>query len=604
MEIAQLLQQGVAHQNAGRLAEAEKCYQQAMNLYPRDSNAYHLLGVVCRDRGEVEQAIRLMTTALTLSPAEGVYYNSLATCYLAKKEHAAAESLSRRSLALKPDYADALTNLGLALRELARLDESEIALKAALQIAPGHLLARCHLGNLYGKQKRMAESLACYEQVVSAAPNFAEGVKGKSEALFNLSRYEEAIVLADRAAELDAKLIPEVMQVKGQALGILGRLDEACAAFDRGLKASPGAIELAFMRAKTKKVTKDDPFFSYIQLYEQNIETVGGMHRARVGYALGKTYEDVGNFESASKFYAIGAQGVKETKELNEQGLDFIFETMKKLCSADYLASLSGQDEGSDCPIFILGMPRSGTTLTEQIIATHPLVIAGDELDFAHQVLDKYRFPGNYQLDHQLRDLPADTTLPERGRMYLEMLNALRTNPAARHVTDKMPGNYSLLGLIAMMLPKAKIIHCRRDPVDTCISCYTQLFTSGHEWTYDLAATGRYFRRYWGLMEHWRKVLPGRFLEVRYEELVNDTEAGARKLLDWCGLDWDEQVLRFYETVRPVRTASVIQVRQPIYTSSMGRWKKWEPYIQPLLAEIGDLETAYWAELERPGAKV
>jgi hypothetical protein len=194
-------------------------------------------------------------------------------------------------------------------------------------------------------------------------------------------------------------------------------------------------------------------------------------------------------------------------------------------------------------------------------------------------------------------------SMHDRGQLYLEKLNTIASQSAGQFITDKMPGNFKFLGLIAAMLPNAKIIHCRRDPIDNCISCYTQLFTNGHEWTFDLAALGRQYRRYHKLMEHWRQVLPGRFLEVRYEELVADTSAGARKILEWCDLDWNEQVLKFYETERNVKTASLSQVRQPIYTSSMGRWKKWQPYIQPLLTEIGDLEEAYWAELNTKSAE-
>jgi hypothetical protein len=243
-------------------------------------------------------------------------------------------------------------------------------------------------------------------------------------------------------------------------------------------------------------------------------------------------------------------------------------------------------------------MPRSGTTLVEQILASHPQVLAGGELQFAHQVLDQYLLPGNFKLDHGLmRELNMRTPMAERGRMYLEKIDSLYPERAGRYVTDKLPGNFKLLGLMAAMLPNAHFIHCRRDPIDNCISCYTQLFTSGHEWSYDLGELGRFYRRYWDVMAHWRRTLPGRFLEVRYEDMVANTEAGARQLLEWCGLDWNERVLRFYETKRPVKTASVSQVRQPIYTTSAGRWKKWEPHIPALLHEIGPIEKSYWDEV-------
>jgi len=598
MSIFTHLHRGLALQQAGRIDEAETIYLDVLQYAPTESNAHHFLGVIYRDRGQLDKAIRSITTAITLSAAEASYYNSLGTCYLNKKEFVAAEFLFRKALDISPVDIDALCNLGLVIRELQRLDEAAQILESALKISPGNSLALCHLGNTYLKLAANDKSLVCYEQILQTQADCALAVKGKSEALFNLERYEEAIMYAERSCDLDANMIPEAMQVTGQSLEILGRNDEAIVAFDRGLTASPGSIELAYMRTKAQKIKREEPFFNYLRLYEDKIDTVGGMLKARIGYALGKAYEDVGDFGDASRLYAIGSQSARENKRLNESQLDLTFDSIKQACTPEYLASLAGMNQGSDRPIFILGMPRSGSTLIEQILASHPKILAGGELNFAQRALDQYLFPSNIKLDHDmLPDQDMHMSLLQRGQYYLNDLNTLPMSGAAQHVTDKLPGNFVLLGLIATMLPNARIIHCRRDPIDTCISCYTQLFTSGHEWTYDFATIGRYYQRYWKLMEHWRRIMPGRFLEIRYEQLVDDTEKGARQLLDWCGLPWDEQVLRFYETKRNVMTASLSQVRKPIYTSSMGRWKKWEPYIQALIDEIADIEEAYWAEI-------
>jgi hypothetical protein len=243
-------------------------------------------------------------------------------------------------------------------------------------------------------------------------------------------------------------------------------------------------------------------------------------------------------------------------------------------------------------------MSRSGTTLVEQILASHPSVFPAGELPFIVEAANGLVLTGGWTLDRTAENkIAQDASLQERAQYYLDQVVRITGDVDHPHVTDKMPENYLNIGLISAMFPKARIIHCRRDPIDTCISNYVTLFGDQHYWSFDFAMIGRTYRRYWDIMAHWRKTLPGRFLEVRYEEVVADTEGAARKLLAWCDLPWDEQVLRFYETNRPVTTASVTQVRQPIYTSSMGRWKKWEPYIQPLLNEIGDLEEAYWAEL-------
>jgi tetratricopeptide (TPR) repeat protein len=598
MNIKEMLQAGLAAQNAGKLDEAERVYRAIQQQAPRDSNAHHLLGVIFRDRGKYEQAIACITTAIVLDSRQAVYYNNLGTCYLRKKEHVAAEALFRYALACKNDYADALSNLGLALRELQRWDDAIAVLRQALVVQPDSITALCTLGNVYQQQKQLPQGLECYEQALQLQPSYAPAVLGKSEVLFDLERYEEALPLADRVCELDRSLIPEAVQVKAQSLQIMGKMDEACAALDFGLSASPGSIELAYIRAQLRKVRKDEPFYAQLQRYGDRLDTVRGMPKARAAYALGKSNEDVGEMAKASHFYAIGAQAVREGRTSDERSAELLYEVIAKTCTSEYLAGLEGMVEGSERPIFILGMPRSGTTLTEQILASHPDVVPQGELMFAQEVLDQYLFPGKYKMDNNADpNMDMHTPLRERGRLYLEKLHSLRPTQEGRYATDKMPGNFKLLGLIAAMLPHARIIHCRRDPIDNCISCYTQLFTTGHDWSFDLAALGRQYRRYWKLMEHWRQALPGRFLEVRYEELVENTQEGAQKILKWCDLDWNDQVLRFYETNRPVKTASLTQVRQPIYTTSTGRWKKWEPYIQPLLAEIGDIEKQYWAEV-------
>jgi Tfp pilus assembly protein PilF len=598
MDFSVQLRRALEHHQAGRLAEALQGYEAVIAIAPRDSNAHHLSGVIYRDKGELEVAIRAITAAIVLSPNEASYFNNLGTCYLRKREYVAAEMLFRRALSLQPQYADALSNLGSVLRELLRLDEAERTLKEAISIAPNHPEAICLLGNVYVRQRRSKEALAIYEDALLRMPNLALAVKGKADALFDLQRFEESIAWSDRAALLDTDMIPELMQVKGQALEVLGKNKEAAAAFDAGLKASPGSIELAFMRSQVEKVTKDSKFFEYIRRYEQPMQSLKGMLKARVGYALGKAYEDVGDFAQASHFYAAGAVGAREEKAYDEVVPTRTNAILKQVCTPAYLDSLAGAAKGSEQIIFILGMPRSGTTLTEQILASHPGVLASGELAFAQEVLDRLTLPPNFILDlERTPDMPSTTTLAERGDMYLEKIRALNAGKDGRFMTDKLPGNFQLMGLIARMLPNAKIIHCRRDPIDTCISCYTKLFSNGQHWTFDFGEIGRFYKRYWDIMDHWRTVMPGRFLEVRYEQLVDDTEAGARKLLEWCELDWDSDVLQFHKTKRPVTTSSVNQVRQPIYKTAKGRWKKWEPYIQPLLNEIGDIEKAYWDEL-------
>jgi hypothetical protein len=267
-----------------------------------------------------------------------------------------------------------------------------------------------------------------------------------------------------------------------------------------------------------------------------------------------------------------------------------LFDRIEATFTDELIAAKSGGD-ASQIPIFVLGMPRSGTTLIEQIIASHPMVHGGGEL----QALNEIVLGGREVTDNVIpfpESVPAldPSAVQQIGARYVDVLRrlAVKAGRNAERVTDKMPSNYYFVGLIHLALPNAKIVHAVRDPVDTCISCFSKLFSAEQNHTYDLGELGRYYRRYQRLMEHWRHVLPpGRMLEVRYEEVVADLEGQVRRIISHCGLPWDDRCLSFHKTERPVRTASATQVRQPIYKSAVGRWRVYEEQLGPLLDALG-----------------
>ena len=247
----------------------------------------------------------------------------------------------------------------------------------------------------------------------------------------------------------------------------------------------------------------------------------------------------------------------------------------------------AGLGHPSSVPVFIVGMPRSGTTLIEQILATHSQVFGADETMELPDLVTQLITPRETAMDFPegVRNM-SGAQLRHLGASYIDWITAL--SPAAWRITDKLPANYSLAGLIHLVLPNARIIHAHRDPVDTCLSCFSLLFTGSHPYAYDLAELGRCYRAYQALMEHWREVLPpGVMLEVQYEALVADPERHARRIVAHCGLDWEDACLEFYNTERPVWTASMTQVRQPIYRSAIGRWRRYKDRLGPLLAELG-----------------
>ena len=255
------------------------------------------------------------------------------------------------------------------------------------------------------------------------------------------------------------------------------------------------------------------------------------------------------------------------------------------------IAEKSGGGDASPIPIFVLGMPRSGTTLVEQIIASHPMVHGAGELQTLNDVILTVRGPhgDTIRFPEFVPGLDA-SALHQIGARYVTSVRKLAPEFAEKceRITDKMPSNYYFAGLIHLALPNAKIIHTIRDPVDTCISCFSKLFSTDLNYSYDLGELGRYYKRYERLMAHWRRVLPrGRILDVRYEEVVADLETEARRIISHCGLPWKDRCLSFHEAIRPVRTASATQVRQPIYKSSVGRWRVYEAHLGPLLDALG-----------------
>jgi Sulfotransferase family len=307
--------------------------------------------------------------------------------------------------------------------------------------------------------------------------------------------------------------------------------------------------------------------------------------RMALDFALGKAYADLKDYTRSFKHLLAANAAKRGAIAYDERATFALFDRIERVFSPELLNSRAGGGEPSDRPIFVLGMPRSGTTLDEQVLASHPAVHGAGELTTFREALRAVSPPNTAYPDVvPFLDQAAFGCI---GAEYIKRLTALAAE--AEHVTDKMPSNFLYAGLIHLALPNAVIIHAMRNPIDTCISCFSKLFKPGEQhFTYDLGEIGRYHLGYQRLMAHWRRVLPpGRILDVHYEDMVSDLEGQARRILAHCGLPWDERCLSFHETDRPVRTASAMQVRQPIYTSAVERWRVYEEFLGPLLSALG-----------------
>lgn len=539
----------VAYQS-GRHLEAERCFQQALRLQPDNPEFHGRLGVVLRSLSRLEDAIR--------------HYE--------------------RALALDPNQPVMLSNFGNALSAAGHHERAVEVLQSAVNLDPDSPLFRCNLGRaLLRSHRRGMEALEQFERSRSLAPG-AEVEADCGHALIQLERYEEAVA-AYRRAEAMGHRSHQMFHNLGTALQCLGRLDEAVAAYETALAIQPDFAVSRRQLVGARKYERLDDEVSRLeeQLKNSNLNID---QRSELHFALAKMLDDIGAYSDAFPHLQAGNQMIRASIEYsadkNTQYIDALIETFDERFFSD--RSSFGLD--SDVPLFIVGMPRSGTSLVEQILASHPLVHGAGELTKLNELFAglRHRLKPDLKMPRIVR-LMDKTLAKETGEEYLAYLRGF--NPTARYVCDKMPFNYRVLGLIALLFPRARVIHCMREPLDIGLSCYFARFKEELSFSFNQVEIGHYYRDYERLMAHWRTVVRNPVLEVRYETLVAQQEKETHRLLDFCQLPWDEQCLRFHETERPVITASNWQVRQPLYKSAVGRWRNYQPHLGPLMAALG-----------------
>ena len=550
-----LIEAGIQSAKQGKPAEALARIRQAADSYPDRHEPHYLLGCMLASTGRHEEAI----TSL------------------------------RRSLKIKSPNVEAALALIFSLRRAARYDEAEAETRRWAEIEPESPGPSATLAHIFLEQNRLAEALAEAVKSNQLAPASTDAITLVAHILARLGRSREAIAKLNQAS-VQAPDSRDIHLHLGNISKLEGRFDEAAAALRRALEIDPANTAAIFELAEITRFKADDPLVASMEQLAQR-ETAGlAPVSSKLHFALGKAYDDIGQPSAAFRHFAIANAHEPAAKTYNEKGTLAVLERMEQIFTPATLDRLKRHGNPSRLPIFIVGMPRSGTTLQEQILASHPAVAAGGELQFFGQAVEALRaarsparaFPDG------LEALDGDD-IARIAERYLSCLQPLSEGRA--HVTDKLPANSLLLGLIHCILPNAKIVYCLRDPMDTCLSCFMKSFGPRVPYSTDLGRLGRYHRAHARLMGHWRDVLPaGSFLEVRYENVVENIERQARRLLAYCGLEWDERCLVFHENRRPVATASLVQVREPIYSASVGRWRKYSAHLGPLLSALGGFQ--------------
>jgi len=579
------INQLVALYNQRRYADLEGKAGAMVKRFPASGFAWKLLGAAQQMQGK--NALEAFSKTAKLLPSEPDAHFNLGVSQKSLGQFNEAAASYRQALKLNPKYAEAYDNLGNVLKVLGKLDETVDCYRKAISLKPNFALTHNKLGDTLKALGNYSAAIESFNNAIRLKPDYAEAYINLGSALKELERYEEATHYFLHALEYK-KDSYEALTELSHLYMIGGNTEEAVNTANKAISINPMNLEARFLLTSMHKVQADDPnLASLLQIAQDDKSNIPYKKKATLHYVLGKCLDALGEYDSAFSHFDAGSKMRRATFEYEAAQMSREFDDLINAYDQDTLQRLQDGGSSSDAPIFVLGMPRSGTTLTEQIIASHPAVHGAGELSNLLNIAQRtVREGGGFP--HNINSLDRET-LAKWGEDYVTQVR--QHAPDAKHITDKMPDNFKGIGLIHLMLPNAKIIHVKRNPVDTCLSCYSKLFMMGMHFTYDLAELGQYYVDYVRLMDHWRTVLPaGAFLDVQYEDIVADKESQARRIIDFCGLEWDDACLDFHKLKRSVNTASVAQVRQPIYNSSVERWRAYEKHLGPLLNALGVLK--------------
>lgn len=491
------------------------------------------------------------------------------------------------ALKLERSNPDLWILAGATAKALGHWDNAEHCWRRAIACAPGKAEAHYQLGLLLHERNRIEEAIGAYRTALERGLRHVQLLNNMGSALAKLGQPAEAQQYFEHAVSLDpghAKAHHNLARVLGQ----LGRFDEAATVIEAAMALVPAPERARFFRTLTslKKLNAGDAQLAAMEALALDGESLSGTEQMQLNFALGKAYEDIGDRERSLAHLLMANREKRRQTPYDEAATMARLDAIQAAYSRERMSARGEGGATSSQPVFIVGMPRSGSTLVEQILSSHPRVYGAGECEDFNRLAEAIRRPdGRPLLPDGINEVP-ENALYSLGQAYLAVMH--RRAPQAARVTDKTLGNIVNVGLIHLALPGAKIIHTKRDAADTCLSCFSQLFSGHHPYAYDLAELGRYWKAYDRLMDHWKSVLPdGVMLEVRYEDVVEDLEGQARRLLDHCALEWSASCAAFHLNQRPVRTASLAQVREPIYRRSVHKWQASKVFLRPLLEVLG-----------------
>lgn len=569
----------------GKLKEALLSLERAAELEPGSASIRMKTARVLTALGRDDDATRQFEASFKLTPHREELVRGLGLQRMGNIKE--AEKIYRTVLVKDPGNVDALRLLaGVAMRA-KQWGDAEIMLERALEKAPDFFQGWMDLGLARQEQDKMEAALEAYQRAIRLETGQAGGFVAAGTTHAMMGKHREAIDLFRQATERNPAH-PGALSGLGHVLKTIGRQQDAIASYRECIRQNPGHGETWWSLAnlKTFRFTDDEIATMQAQLEDEQLPEE---QRANFEFALGKAFEDAEDFDRAFGYYAQGNDNRRQRENYDPVQTTDLHDKFIETFTRDFIEARSGTGDSSNAPILIVGLPRSGSTLIEQILASHP------DVEGTHELPELGRVARSIGLGREDRkSYPAavvmlsDDDLRELGAEYLRRAERHRETDRPRF-TDKLPNNFVHIGFLDLILPNAKVINAKRHPLDSCLGSYKQLFARGQPFTYDLYELGEFYLEYQRVMDHWHAVLPGKVLDVQYEVTVADLETQVRRILAHCDLPWNDACLTFYETDRAVKTASSEQVRQPIYSSSVQTWRNYEQHLGPLVEVLEPL---------------
>ena len=523
--------------------------------------------------GRIQEAIEEINSLNILYPNVPLLFNILGACYKQLGQLSDAEKMFKNAFSIKPDYAEAHFNYGIVQKDLGRIDAAIESYQNAISILPNYPDAHNNLGNAFKSIGMYAHAIESYEWAVAYKPEFEEAFNNLGVVQCDVGLQHLAIKNFEKAYSLNSNFF-EALFYLGVAHKDLGNKSVAISTFEKLLEIQSHNTKVLRNLCEVKKFKKSDSKLINKMESLLNSDKINQSELIDLNFALSNVYEDLGDIDTQFKYLSDGNKLRKALLSYSIESSIKLFNTIKDVF--DDLPTLTNNElsQSSLRPIFIVGMPRSGTSLVEQIVASHNEAHGAGELEFSTQIFSS--IIANISGDVDKKDLLFFR------EQYLAKLNALKCSKNI--ITDKMPMNFRYIGLIISAFPEAKIIHLKRDARATCWSIYKNYFDSdGIGYSYNQNDLAQYYGLYSDLMSFWHERFPDQIYDICYEDLTTNQEEETRKLLEYCDLDWDENCLNFHSNKRPVKTASALQVRKKMYQGSSEAWKKYEAYLQPLI---------------------